>query len=377
MSIKEVEKKLNISRANIRFYEKEGLLEPKRNDNEYRNYSESDLKRLEQIILFRKCNVSIEDIRLIFNGVKNSNEVFLKQISVIDSEVKKLEGAKIICKKLSEEKNSLENIDTKKYFNMIDDEEEKGNKFYNIAHDYIFATEKLYESIIENKNFKKGEKMKKKIKVLIYLASFILTILFLTLFSYITSKSIKLDEIIIFAGILFAADLIGVKKYIENKSNEKFSKKDNVNHFIIVMIMMIIILIGYLSIKSVFEFKNKPNDAIIELSVKKSLIDITSEKYEKTDNSIYAEAHKIISYEVKNNKIYVYVNAKYGLLNKDTCEKENINDNMLTLIYLKDKNNKGVYLLERYIDGVTSNIKNKVKYDDKSFEKQLNSYCNN
>lgn len=50
---------------------------------------------------------------------------------------------------------------------------------------------------------------------------------------------------------------------------------------------------------------------------------------------------------------------------------------MLTLIYLKDKNNKGVYLLERYIDGVTSNIKNKVKYDDKSFEKQLNSYCNN
>ena len=29
MTIKEVEKKLNITRANIRFYEKEGLLEPK------------------------------------------------------------------------------------------------------------------------------------------------------------------------------------------------------------------------------------------------------------------------------------------------------------------------------------------------------------
>ena len=62
MTIKEVEKKLNITRANIRYYEKEGLLEPKRNENEYRNFSNHDIKRLEQILLFRKCNVSIEDI---------------------------------------------------------------------------------------------------------------------------------------------------------------------------------------------------------------------------------------------------------------------------------------------------------------------------
>lgn len=32
-TIKEVEKKLNISRANIRFYEKEDLLKPKRFDS--------------------------------------------------------------------------------------------------------------------------------------------------------------------------------------------------------------------------------------------------------------------------------------------------------------------------------------------------------
>ena len=70
MTIKEVEKKLNITRANIRFYEKEGLLQPKRCDNEYRDYSEDDLKRLEKILIFRKCNISIENIRLIFNGVK-------------------------------------------------------------------------------------------------------------------------------------------------------------------------------------------------------------------------------------------------------------------------------------------------------------------
>ena len=161
MTIKEVEKKLNITRANIRFYEKEGLLEPKRCDNEYRDYSEDDLKRLEKILLFRKCNISIENIRLIFNGVKNLDEIFKEQISVIENEVKQLNGAKIMCKKLSQEKSSVDTLDTDKYINIMNSEEQKGNRFYDIADDYIFATEKLYQSIIENKKFKGGYKMKK------------------------------------------------------------------------------------------------------------------------------------------------------------------------------------------------------------------------
>ena len=103
MTIKEVEKKLNITRANIRFYEKEGLLQPKRCDNEYRDYSEDDLKRLEKILIFRKCNISIENIRLIFNGVKNLDEVFKEQISVIENEVKQLNGAKIMMERIHNE----------------------------------------------------------------------------------------------------------------------------------------------------------------------------------------------------------------------------------------------------------------------------------
>ena len=67
MTIKEVEKKLNITRANIRFYEKEGLLEPKRCDNEYRDYREDDWKRLEKNLIFRKYNIYIENIGLIVN----------------------------------------------------------------------------------------------------------------------------------------------------------------------------------------------------------------------------------------------------------------------------------------------------------------------
>ena len=40
MTIKEVEEELNVTRANVRFYEKEGLLTARRNPiNGYRDYS--------------------------------------------------------------------------------------------------------------------------------------------------------------------------------------------------------------------------------------------------------------------------------------------------------------------------------------------------
>ena len=223
MTIKEVEKKLNITRANIRFYEKEGLLEPKRCDNDY---SEDDLKRLEKILLFRKCNISIENIRLIFNGVKNLDEIFKEQISVIENEVKQLNGAKIMCKKLSQEKSSVDTLDTNKYINIMNSEEQKGNRFYDIADDYIFATEKLYQSIIENKKFKGGYKMKKWLKFGLYALSALMLFGFAILFDLIFKRPIDWTGAVIFTAVFTAADIIGVKKYIESKTGEKYTKKD-------------------------------------------------------------------------------------------------------------------------------------------------------
>ena len=76
-------------------------------------------------MLFRKCNISIENIRLIFNGVKNLDEIFKEQISVIENEVKQLNGAKIMCKKLSQEKYSVYTLDTDKYSNIYNKENHK------------------------------------------------------------------------------------------------------------------------------------------------------------------------------------------------------------------------------------------------------------
>ena len=381
MTIKDVEKKLNISRANIRFYEKEGLLEPKRNDNEYRNYSEEDIKRLEKILLFRKCNISIENIRLMFNSKKSIEEVFKEQITVIENEVKQLEGAKIMCKKLSQEKSSVDNINAEKYINIMNAEEKKGNKFYNIAEDYIFANEKLYQSIIENKEFKGGEKMKKGIKIGIYIASFILTVLIFALLDFIIQGNIDWVDIIIFASILTAVDLVGTKKYIENKSGKKFTKKDNINHFIIVIVIMVVSLLGCLTVKSIYDVNKDPKEAILEMSVKKSLMDIATIEYENKENYIHAESHKILDSEIKNDKIYVYVVANYGLFAKSEHKLSSADTKRttMTMIFEKNKNESGIYTLEEYKENtIPDYLKKKasVNYEDDYFQKQLDRYYN-
>lgn len=61
MKIGEVAEQTGLSISNIRFYEKKGLIEPKRNEqSKYRDYAEEDVKRLKQIILYRKMDMPLE-----------------------------------------------------------------------------------------------------------------------------------------------------------------------------------------------------------------------------------------------------------------------------------------------------------------------------
>ncbi len=68
MTIKELETRSGLDRTAIRFYEKEGLLAPKRLPNGYRDYSEEDALTLEKIALLRQLDLSLEDIRAVQSG---------------------------------------------------------------------------------------------------------------------------------------------------------------------------------------------------------------------------------------------------------------------------------------------------------------------
>ena len=57
-----------VSAANIRFYEKQGLLQAgKRSPNSYRSYSDSDIHQLRFIRLCRTMDMSLEEVRTLLN----------------------------------------------------------------------------------------------------------------------------------------------------------------------------------------------------------------------------------------------------------------------------------------------------------------------
>ena len=93
MNIQEIERELGIPRANIRYYEKEGLLHPQRGSNNYRIYSDEDVETLKKIRLLRSLDMPVETIRAVQAGEVPLAEALARQARLLDNEAAKLERA--------------------------------------------------------------------------------------------------------------------------------------------------------------------------------------------------------------------------------------------------------------------------------------------
>ena len=95
---------LNIS--NIRFYERKGLLKPVREeDSKYRNYTDEDVTRLKQILLYRKMGISIETIYLLFCEQAELGVVLERQKAELKSQIENLQGAFELCDMILKEED--------------------------------------------------------------------------------------------------------------------------------------------------------------------------------------------------------------------------------------------------------------------------------
>ncbi len=97
MTIKEVEEKTKLARSNIRFYEKERLIEPKRAENGYRDYSDDDVERLIKIAWLRTLGISVEDIRKIIMKQMPLQEAVQNRTISVQEEIVKLKKSEQIC----------------------------------------------------------------------------------------------------------------------------------------------------------------------------------------------------------------------------------------------------------------------------------------
>lgn len=139
-SIKEAEALTGISRQNIRYYEKMGLLNPKRDaGNGYRKYDEEDIERLKAILLFRKLDMPLEEIHKLLDCEIDLQQALDTQKVYLQQEKKKLEAALAFCDTIQEQ--DLAELDINRCLQEIEEQEKRGNTFADILQDYKAVAE--------------------------------------------------------------------------------------------------------------------------------------------------------------------------------------------------------------------------------------------
>ena len=127
MTIKEVEKILEIPKATIRFYEKEELVKPQRGSNTYREYTEADVERLRKIIVLRKIGMPVGQIKNLFDDTVSLQNALSENIADLHRQMQELEGALKICEIMQKKEETMVTLDENYYWEVIHEEEQAGN----------------------------------------------------------------------------------------------------------------------------------------------------------------------------------------------------------------------------------------------------------
>lgn len=124
-----------MSRQNIRYYERMGLLEPARDDsNAYRDYSEEDVRRLKLIRMLRMLDMPLKDIQDIINEKASLREAVRHQKEILQTQQKQLNAAIEVCTSIGREKDDRPDVDG--YLSRMETMEKNGGLFARFVDDY-------------------------------------------------------------------------------------------------------------------------------------------------------------------------------------------------------------------------------------------------
>ena len=90
MQIKEVCRRFNVSRATLKYYEKEGLFEDVVRVNGIREYEDRDIERLSLIITLKNVGLTIDMIAKFIDCDEHNDETKTKRIKILQNERLKL-----------------------------------------------------------------------------------------------------------------------------------------------------------------------------------------------------------------------------------------------------------------------------------------------
>ena len=134
MKINEVEALAGIAKKNIRFYEEQGLLSPKRNpENGYRDYGEEEVLVLRRIRLLRKLDVPIDEIRLMLSGTHTVADGMRRHLISLERSQRNLQQAISLCQELTGQDIPISQLDTEGLLSQMEAMELSGTAFRDVA----------------------------------------------------------------------------------------------------------------------------------------------------------------------------------------------------------------------------------------------------
>lgn len=124
MTIKEVEEKTGLARSNVRFYEKEGLLRPRRSTvSGYRDYTEEDVLTLNRIKFLRMLDMPVRTIRECLEGEKTLEEALGQQQEIYQAEIEDIHRNQLLCQQFQRMGCSLDGLSQELLSEVCGDQE--------------------------------------------------------------------------------------------------------------------------------------------------------------------------------------------------------------------------------------------------------------
>lgn len=135
MKINDMERLLGVKRSSIFYYEREGLLEPSREENNYREYSEDDLRRLKLVVVLRKLGFTVTEIRDLLDGRRALSEVLQENMARLREQSGELDEAMALCREMERKGLTMERFDADEWFETVERREREGRRFMDLMGD--------------------------------------------------------------------------------------------------------------------------------------------------------------------------------------------------------------------------------------------------
>lgn len=119
MLIQDVERKTGLDRATVRFYEKEGIVVPAREENGYRTYTDTDVELLLKIKLLRQLGLSLGTIKGLHQGRDDFIKVISEQIERLERRMHEDARARFVCCEMKKDGAEYITLDSARYLNML------------------------------------------------------------------------------------------------------------------------------------------------------------------------------------------------------------------------------------------------------------------